>query len=123
MRFAEMYNVERMPDPYFLTEDRIKQYNQVSLKGKTMLDYEDLNYPDNKFGTIGAVAWDKNGKHAAATSTGGIVYKKFGRVGDSPIIGAGVYSDNEICSVSTTGYGEDFQRTEFAKSIADRLAF
>lgn len=123
MRFAEMYNVERMPDPYFLTEERIKQYNQASLKGKTMLDHEDLNYPDNKFGTIGAVAWDRYGNHAAATSTGGIVYKKFGRVGDSPIIGAGVYADNETCSVSTTGYGEDFQRTVFAKSIADRLAF
>lgn len=123
MRFAEMHGVERMDDPYFLTQERIEQYKLARIKGRMILDHEDLNYPDNKFGTIGAVARDRYGDFAAATSTGGIVYKKFGRVGDSPILGCGVYADNDSCAVSTTGYGEDFMRTVFAKSIADRLLY
>lgn len=124
MRFAEKYGVERMADPYFLTRERVEQYNRAKMKGRTMLDHDsDVHYPDNKFGTIGAVARDMNGNLAAATSTGGIVYKQFGRVGDSPIIGSGVYADNLTCAISTTGFGEDFMRTVFAKSVADRVEF
>lgn len=123
MRFAEVCQVERMSDPYFLTQERIDQYNQARIKGKTMLDHDDVHYPDSKFGTIGAVARDIHGNFAAATSTGGIVYKQFGRVGDSPIIGSGVYADNQTCAVSTTGFGEDFMRTVLAKSLSDRLLF
>jgi len=123
MRFAELYGVERMPDHYFFTKERITQYNQAKLKGKTMLDHDDATELQEKFGTIGAVARDLNGNLAAATSTGGIVYKRFGRVGDSPIIGSGVYADNDTCAISTTGFGEDFMRTVFAKSIADRIEF
>lgn len=123
MRFSESVGLDRMPDHYFFTEDRIKQYNQAKLKGVTMLDHEEANEVEEKYGTIGAVAKDLNGNLAAATSTGGIVYKRFGRVGDSPIIGSGVYADNETCAVSCTGYGEDFMRTVFAKSLADRLEF
>ena len=70
-------------------------------------------------GTVGAVALDTGGALAAATSTGGVVNKRMGRVGDSPIIGAGVYADNETCAVSATGYGEDFMRSVIAKTIAD----
>ena len=65
------------------------------------------------------MAYDADGNLAAATSTGGIVNKRMGRVGDSPIIGAGVYADNETCAVSATGYGEEFMRTVIAKTIAD----
>ena len=78
---------------------------------------------EQKYGTIGAVARDRQGNLAAATSTGGIVNKRMGRVGDSPIIGAGVYADNETCAVSATGYGEDFMRTVISKTIADAMYF
>ena len=66
---------------------------------------------------------DKQGNLAAATSTGGIVNKRFGRVGDSPIIGAGVYADNETCAVSATGYGEQFIRTVLSKTISDIIRY
>ena len=74
---------------------------------------------DQKFGTIGAVARDPNGNLAAATSTGGILNKRQGRVGDSPIVGAGVYADNQTCAVSSTGDGEQIMRCQLAKTIAD----
>jgi len=123
MRFAEVQGLERMPDHYFFTKERIEQYNQAKLVGKTMLDHDDAEEPVKKYGTIGAVARDAKGNLAAATSTGGIVFKRFGRVGDSPIIGSGVYADNQTCAISTTGFGEDFMRTVFAKSVADRIEF
>ena len=86
-----------------------------------MLDHDDTedDTEDQKYGTIGAIARDPQGNLAAATSTGGIVNKRMGRVGDSPIIGAGVYADNETCAVSATGYGEDFMRSVISKTIAD----
>jgi beta-aspartyl-peptidase (threonine type) len=86
-----------------------------------MLDHDsdEADGEDQKYGTIGAVAMDMDGNLAAATSTGGIVNKRMGRVGDSPIIGSGVFADNETCAVSTTGYGEDFMRTVLAKTISD----
>jgi beta-aspartyl-peptidase (threonine type) len=84
-----------------------------------MLDHDDTESEDQKYGTVGAVARDPEGNLAAATSTGGIVNKRMGRVGDSPIIGAGVWADNETCAVSATGYGEDFMRTLIGKSISD----
>ena len=68
---------------------------------------------------MGAVALDREGHLAAATSTGGLSDKRWGRVGDSPIVGAGVYADNETCAVSATGYGEDFMRTVISKTISD----
>ena len=121
MRFAEHCGMERAPENYFYTPDRVEQLKQARLKHKIMLDHDDLeaNSEDQKYGTIGAVARDPLGNLAAATSTGGIVNKRLGRVGDSPIIGAGVYADNETCAVSATGYGEDFMRTVIAKTISD----
>lgn len=121
MRFADHSGMKRAPENYFLTPDRVKQLNQAQLKHKIMLDHDDTesNSEDQKYGTIGAVARDLQGNLAAATSTGGIVNKRTGRVGDSPIIGAGVYADNETCAVSATGYGEDFMRTVISKTIAD----
>lgn len=122
MRFADHCRVERVPASYFYTEDRIAQLKEARLKHKMMLDHdeaEDGVAEDQKYGTIGAVAFDREGNLAAATSTGGIVNKRQGRVGDSPIVGAGVYADNETCAVSATGYGEEFMRTVIAKTISD----
>ncbi|MGZ5247465.1 MAG: isoaspartyl peptidase/L-asparaginase family protein [Flavitalea sp.] len=78
---------------------------------------------DEKYGTVGAVALDKNGNLAAATSTGGMTNKKFGRVGDAPIIGAGTYSNNATCAISATGWGEYFIRLVMAKTISDMMEF
>ena len=117
MRFADHCGIDLAPDNYFSTPDGVAQLEQARLHRKMMLDHDDSE--DQKYGTIGAIARDSAGNLAAATSTGGIVNKRMGRVGDSPIIGAGVYADNETCAVSATGYGEDFMRTVISKTIAD----
>lgn len=127
MRFAAHWGVELAPDSYFLTDERLKQWEQAHRARRIGLDHDgpELQKPmiEEKFGTIGAVARDTWGRLAAATSTGGMVNKRFGRVGDSPIIGSGVYADNETCAVSCTGFGEDFMRTVFAKTVSDILLF
>jgi beta-aspartyl-peptidase (threonine type) len=122
LHFAEHCGMKRTPDHYFFTPDRIAQLEQARLRGRIMLDHDEEG-DEQKYGTIGAVARDRDGNLAAATSTGGIVNKRMGRVGDSPIIGAGVYADNATCAVSATGYGEEFMRTVFAKTIADAIEF
>jgi beta-aspartyl-peptidase (threonine type) len=121
MRFADHCGVAREPDNYFFTPDRVEQLKKARLQHKIMLDHDDSDESaeDQKYGTIGAVARDADGNLAAATSTGGIVNKRMGRVGDSPIIGAGVWADNETCAVSATGYGEDFMRTLIGKTVSD----
>jgi beta-aspartyl-peptidase (threonine type) len=123
MRFADHCGMERVPEHYFYTPDRIEQLKLAQLKHKMMLDHDDSDEDsgDQKYGTIGAVARDPMGNLAAATSTGGIVNKRMGRVGDSPIVGAGVYADNETCAVSATGYGEEFMRTVISKTISDYI--
>ena len=123
MRFADHCGMPRVPETYFLTPDRITQLQEARRQHKIMLDHDstDEDSEDQKYGTIGAVARDPDGNLAAATSTGGIVNKRTGRVGDSPIIGAGVYADNETCAVSATGYGEDFMRTVISKTISDYI--
>src|SRR5204863_7302462 len=75
------------------------------------------------FGTVGAIALDKNGNIAAGTSTGGMDNKKYGRVGDSPIIGAGTYANNETCGVSATGWGEFFIRVGVARDVASLMEY
>jgi beta-aspartyl-peptidase (threonine type) len=121
MHFAAHCSVQLTPDHYFFTPDRIAQLEQAKLKHRIMLDHDsdEMDSEDQKYGTVGAVALDLAGNLAAATSTGGIVNKRMGRIGDSPIIGAGVFADNETCAVSTTGFGEDFMRTVLAKTISD----
>jgi beta-aspartyl-peptidase (threonine type) len=122
MRFAEHCGMPRVPASYFYTRERIEQLEQARLRHKMMLDHDEADdgiSEDQKYGTIGAIARDPQGNLAAATSTGGIVNKRQGRVGDSPIVGAGVYADNETCAVSATGYGEEFMRTVISKTIAD----
>ena len=121
MRFADHCGMERVPEDYFLTPERIEQLHEARLRHKIMLDHDDTeeDSEDQKYGTIGAIARDPEGSLAAATSTGGIVNKRMGRVGDSPIVGAGVYADNETCAVSGTGFGEDFMRSVISKTISD----
>jgi beta-aspartyl-peptidase (threonine type) len=116
--FADQYSdVKRVKNDYFYTSKRQEQLIKAQKENKSVLDHSDSL--ENKFGTVGAVAFDQNGNLAAATSTGGITNKKWGRVGDSPLIGCGTYADNTTCAVSCTGYGEQFIRTSLAKTISD----
>ena len=120
--FAKFCGLPRMTNDYFVIDTRVRQWREAQKAGGMMLDHEAAK-PSQKLGTIGAVAQDRAGNLAAATSTGGIVNKRWGRVGDSPIVGAGVFADNETCAVSATGYGEQFQRTVLCKMIADFIYF
>jgi len=122
IEFAKLWDIEIMTDDYFVVDSRIRQWREAQKAGGMMLDHEDAE-PQHKFGTIGAVARDGQGNLAAATSTGGIVNKRWGRVGDTPIVGAGVFADNTTCAVSATGYGEQFQRTVLSKMISDFVHF
>lgn len=110
--FAAENGIEMVPPEYFYTPSRWDAY----LKAKEKND--SIDALDRKHGTVGCVAIDKYGNLAAATSTGGMTYKKYGRVGDSPIIGAGTYADNKTCAVSATGHGEYFIRNLVAYDIA-----
>lgn len=121
MRFAEHCGVKMMPDTYFLTDFRIEQLDRARRSNSMLLDHDESGGIEQKYGTVGTVARDQQGNLAAATSTGGIVNKRWGRVGDSPLIGAGVYADNTTCAVSATGYGEDFMRTVLAKYVSDLI--
>jgi L-asparaginase / beta-aspartyl-peptidase len=122
LEFARFCGVETYPDDYFITESRIKQLAAAQIAGRMTLDHERIK-PAQKLGTVGAVARDLQGNLAAATSTGGLVNKRWGRVGDTPIVGAGVFADNDTCAVSATGYGEQFLRTVLAKTISDFVLF
>ncbi len=126
MEFARENNVTEEAEDYFLTEKRKEQWTLANEDNRISLDHAD-NIPastsDKKYGTVGAVARDTQGNLAAATSTGGLVNKKYGRVGDTPIIGAGVFADNETCAVSATGIGEHFIRTVLAKHISDLVKY
>jgi L-asparaginase / beta-aspartyl-peptidase len=122
MEFAKFCEIETYPDDYFITEARIKQLAEAQIAGRMTLDHERIK-PSGKLGTVGAVARDLDANLAAATSTGGLVNKRWGRVGDTPIVGAGVFADNETIAVSATGYGEQFLRTVLAKTISDFVQF
>jgi L-asparaginase / beta-aspartyl-peptidase len=122
LAFAQFCEMETYPDDYFMTEARIRQLAEAQAAGRITLDHERIK-PAQKLGTVGAVAQDLQGNLAAATSTGGLVNKRWGRVGDTPIVGAGVFADNETCAVSATGYGEQFLRTVFAKTVSDFVQF
>jgi L-asparaginase / beta-aspartyl-peptidase len=122
LEFAKFCQMATAPDDYFITESRIKQLAEAQVAGRMTLDHERIK-PSQKLGTVGAVALDLDGNLAAATSTGGLVNKRWGRVGDTPIVGAGVFADNDTCAVSATGYGEQFLRTVLAKTISDFVQF
>ena len=118
-RFADEYaddpQIERVPNAYFSTEHRRQELERAQQKER--LD------ADESMGTVGCVALDRQGNLAAATSTGGLTNKKFGRLGDSPIAGAGTYADNATCGVSCTGVGEDFIRNAVAYDVSARMAY
>jgi beta-aspartyl-peptidase (threonine type) len=112
---AQGYPLE--PDDYFFSEFRYNQWQQVQNTDTVALDHN-IPVKDKKFGTVGAVAVDSNGNVAAATSTGGMTNKQFGRIGDSPIIGAGTYANNNTCAISCTGHGELFIRAVTAYDVS-----
>ena len=123
--FATKMGLEIVDPSYFWTERRWKALQQELLEEKTQQSApapaprSEGPLDDNKkFGTVGAVALDRDGNLAAGTSTGGTTNKQFGRVGDAPIIGAGTYAENESCAVSATGHGEFFIRWTVASDIA-----
>lgn len=119
--FARTRGFELLPDDYFYSDYRYNQWTEIRDSDTYQLDHKKENNPtilDKKFGTVGAVACDSRGNIAAATSTGGMTNKRFGRVGDSPLIGAGTYANNATCAVSCTGHGEYFIRAVVAYDIS-----
>ncbi|MEM7784045.1 MAG: isoaspartyl peptidase/L-asparaginase [Planctomycetota bacterium] len=129
-QFAKSHSVDWVEPNYFDTEAAKASWNryQNRLKQKdkdtSSLDFQNsLAEPGWNIGTVGCVALDSNGNLAAGTSTGGMTYKKFGRVGDSPIVGAGTYADNETCAVSATGVGEEYIRRAVAYDVAAQMKY
>jgi beta-aspartyl-peptidase (threonine type) len=118
--YAKEHGLVMREKSYFEDEFRYKQYLQALKKDHVSLDHDDS---DKKFGTVGAVALDKKGNLASATSTGGMVNKKYGRIGDSPLIGIGTYANNKSCAISCTGHGEYFIRTVVAHEISARMLY
>lgn len=115
--FAANIGIKTEPDEYFFSDFRYKQLQKVQSTDSTALDH-DIEVKDQKFGTVGAAACDELGNIAAATSTGGMTNKQWGRIGDSSIIGAGTYANNATCAISCTGYGEMFIRTVAAYDVS-----
>ncbi|MGQ0430755.1 MAG: isoaspartyl peptidase/L-asparaginase family protein [Gammaproteobacteria bacterium] len=115
--FALEQGMTLVPGSYFYTERRWKQLEEAQREDRVAATDEDIGF----FSTVGAVARDRQGNLAAATSTGGMTNKRWGRIGDSPIIGAGTYADNATCAVSATGSGEFFMRAVVAHEICARV--
>ena len=127
-KFALEQKIELVDEKYFWTQDRwdslqrvLQQEKEKAAGKKVSQDVSKL--PVNKFGTVGAVALDKNGDLAAGTSTGGMTNKKYGRVGDAPIIGAGTYANNNTAGISATGWGEFFIRLAVARDISALMEY
>ncbi len=120
IEFAKLIGSEFEDDAYFFEQMRFDQLQQAKQSDSVFLDHttDKFENGEKKFGTVGAVALDIHGNLAAGTSTGGMTNKKFGRVGDSPIIGAGTYANNETCAISCTGHGEFFIRSVVAHDIS-----
>lgn len=125
---VQKYGIEMVDSSYFFTEKRLKQLKYIQEKESdnektTAYLIENKMIDDHKYGTVGAVAMDKNGNIAAGTSTGGMTNKKYGRIGDSPIIGAGTYANNLTCGISSTGTGEYFIRTVAAHEVSNLIQY
>lgn len=116
--FAHKMKIKFEDDYYFFTQHRYDQLIKIRNSDKYQLDHSEYTKSQNEFGTVGAVALDQNGNIAVATSTGGMTNKKYGRIGDSPIIGAGTYANNKTCAVSCTGHGEYFILTLVAYDVS-----
>ncbi|MFN8578948.1 MAG: isoaspartyl peptidase/L-asparaginase [Candidatus Sericytochromatia bacterium] len=133
--YAKSKGAEIVEPSYFYTEFRYKALKKIQESEKQELDHNSKNDKekkedkkhsysyDKKFGTVGAVALDIYGNLAAGTSTGGMTNKRFGRVGDSPIIGAGTYANNNTCAVSATGHGEFFIRSVVSHDISALMEY
>ena len=128
--FAKEKGLEIVDPSYFYTERRFKSLQRIIDREKTQLDHDDKtavfydsDIKNAKFGTVGCVALDKNGNIAAGTSTGGMTNKRWGRIGDAPIIGSGTYANNNTCGVSSTGWGEYFIRRQVAYDISAQMEY
>ncbi|RYD56076.1 MAG: isoaspartyl peptidase/L-asparaginase [Sphingobacteriales bacterium] len=122
--FAISRGMELAPDEYFFNKMRYDQWVEIRDSDFYQLDHKEDNLkgtapnPDYKFGTVGAVACDAHGNIAGGTSTGGMTNKRFGRIGDSPVVGAGTYANNNTCAISCTGHGEFFLRAVVAYDVS-----
>ncbi len=120
--FAIKQGVKLEPDEYFYSQFRYDQWKAIRDSDNYSLDHTNHHLEelmrDKKFGTVGAVACDMHGNIAAATSTGGMTNKKYGRIGDSPVIGSGTYANNKTCAISCTGHGEMFIRAVAAYDVS-----
>lgn len=119
--FAVEQGADRVDPGWFMTAERLEQLAKARERRRAVIDHDD--HESEKMGTIGVVALDSRGNMAAATSTGGLTNKEYGRIGDSPLIGAGTYADNATCAVSCTGYGEEFIRAVAAHDSAARMRY
>lgn len=119
--FAREQGLLFEPEDYFFDAFRYEQYREALAAGRIQLDHSAAG--DRKFSTVGAVALDQQGNLCAATSTGGMTNKKFGRIGDTPLIGAGTYASNATCAVSCTGHGELFIRQVVAHQVHCLMAY
>lgn len=126
-KFAALHNIELVDKEYFFTKKRWQQLEKIrqTKSDLTMLDHSDNmdNPDDRKHGTVGAVALDKDGNLAAATSSGGMTNKKYGRIGDSALLGTGTYANNKTCAISTTGHGEYFIRCVTAYDVSAMMEY
>ena len=125
-RFAKLQGLEIVSNEYFKTENRkksLKELQEAEKKAKTEGQGSIEDFKDKKFGTVGCVALDQYGNLAARTSTGGMTNKRYGRVGDAPIIGAGTYANNQTCAVSATGHGEFFIRSVVGYDISALMEY
>lgn len=117
--FAETRNFKFVDSTYFMTESRLKALQRAKSKETASI----FDWEDSKYGTVGCVALDKEGNIVAGTSTGGMTNKRWNRIGDAPIIGAGTYANNETCGVSATGWGEYFIRLGVADDISAQMMY
>ena len=123
-QFAAEQGLKIVPPSYFVDSARYRQHlRRQQAEEKKESGYAPVEDPAKKFGTVGAVALDQFGNIAAATSTGGMANKRFGRVGDSPVIGAGTYANNNTCAISATGWGEFFIRLAVAHDISAMMEY
>lgn len=120
--FAKQLGFNLEPDEYFFSQFRHDQWMQMKDSDQYALDHSakksSAAFTEKKFGTVGAVACDANGNIAAATSTGGMTNKNYGRIGDSPLIGIGNYANNKTCAISCTGHGEPFIKAVAAYDVS-----
>lgn len=123
LEFARTMGVDIVGDDYFFSEFRYQQWKQAQEEDRVALDHSINLGEERKFGTVGAVALDQYGNLAAGTSTGGMTNKKFGRMGDTPVIGSGTYANNNTCAISCTGHGEIFLQAVAAYDVSALMEY